>query len=100
MPTSPVVSSAPPRPPKPKPGEDALSAVLGATGPQMQGTELRIIKVLEQSEKPMALDELARKVTLGFLALSELLIDLCRKGIIVLSGPPGSELVTLARDAV
>jgi hypothetical protein len=104
---------APRRSPKLLPGEDALSAVMGSdvdesvnkeerTGrtsdTRKRLAEARILTALEESKAPIPLVDLARTVELGFVLLSELLIDLEQQGICVVQGSPSHEVVFLAPD--
>jgi hypothetical protein len=93
------------------PGEDALSAVLAATADK--GTEKtrqddpaaashaqRILQALKETEGPMSLEVLAGEARLGFLALSQILIEMHRRGVIRLSGSPGHEMISLSSGQV
>lgn len=92
-----------------KPGEpDALSVALGvddekattAESPtELERIEARILGVLGNSEEPVPIDEIARKVRLDFLPLSRGLVDLRRRGAIILRGSPGSEVVSLRSES-
>jgi hypothetical protein len=107
--------AAPPRVPQPRPGEDALSAVLGGTDeedadeverqggtldPQTRLIEARVLTALGESQTPVPLQDLASKVTAGFFQLSKLVVELEKEGVIVLDGSPGHEVVSLAPDYV
>jgi hypothetical protein len=104
---------APRRSPKRLPGEDALSAIMGSdvdetvnkeeqTGRTSDSrkrlAEARILTALEKSKEPIPLVDLAHKVELGFVPLSELLINLQQQGICVVRGSPSHEVVFLAPD--
>ena len=107
-------SSAPPRSPRPKPGEDALSAVLGdheegqaseeqrvdrASRQRRRRIEARILTALEQYGQPVSLEVLGSKVELDYFTLSDHIVDLERQHLINLQGSPGHELVSLAADS-
>jgi hypothetical protein len=95
--------SAPPRRPRnTEAGElDALSVVLGAEREEAlapkpsNSAEASIIEVLKTSDTPLTPVQIARNGQLGFLTLSKGLLDLRRRGIISLNGPPGNEVVSL-----
>jgi DprA/Smf-like nucleotide binding protein involved in DNA uptake len=57
--------------------------------------QARILDALKAAQEPLAIDDLAREVGLGFLQLSELVLDLVRRNEIVVLGPPGKEVLTL-----
>lgn len=96
--------SAPPRPTSKYREDDALSAVL-STGegesPSAAATEswrqleAKCLAVLRNSDEPLTIDDLARELELGFLTLSELLLDMTRRNEIQLQGSPGNEVVSL-----
>lgn len=108
MATRPMGSAAPRRRPRSEAGEtDALSVVLGVRDEKAATTEMpaesqrieaRILGVLGESEEPVPLDEIARKARVDFLSLSSGLLDLRRRGAIILRGSPGSEVVSLRSD--
>jgi hypothetical protein len=100
MPTPLGVSSAPPRPPKPRPGEDALSTVLATSPSEMVDAERRVLEALKGSESPMSIKELCSELMLDFISLSVYLVDLHQKNEIAIAGSPGNERVSIVPKPV
>jgi hypothetical protein len=95
--------SAPPRRPRNTEADelDALSVVLGAERENLfpakasNRTEATIINALQRSGGPLTPVEIARHGQLGFIPLSQGLLDLRQRGVITLGGSPGNEVVSL-----
>ena len=92
---------APPRRPWHEVGKlDALSVVLGvedeAATDSLKEIEVTILGVLSESKKPLSVTDIARETRTEFLPLSKGLVDLRRRGDIIINGPPGSEKVSLS----
>jgi hypothetical protein len=98
---------APPRSSSRSRGDDPLSVVLSDSedeeeSPNATSTEswrqlqAQILTVLRNSKKPITIDTLARKVGVGFLPLSEQVLDLARRNEVILHGSPGKELISLS----
>jgi hypothetical protein len=96
---------APPRSSSRSRGDDPLSVVLSDSeeeSPNTASTEswrqlqAQILAVLRNSKKPLTIDTLARKVGVGFLPLSEQVLDLARRNEVILRGSPGKEVVSLS----
>ena len=80
---------------------DALSVVLGIAEdepPPPHRIEAQILELLADAGKPVPVDKIARELHVDFLSLSPRLLELRRRGTILLEGSPGSELATLATD--
>jgi predicted transcriptional regulator len=85
-------------------GGDALSVFLGiddeaTTTESPTRLEAQILGALAESEKPLSINEIARKTRLDFIPLSKGLVDLRRRGAITLEGSAGSEVVSLSSTA-
>jgi hypothetical protein len=96
---------APPRSSSRSRGDDPLSLVLGDSeeeSPNAASTEsgrqlqAQILDVLRKSKKPLTIDALARKVGVGFLPLSEQVLELTRRNKVIIDGSPGKEVVSLS----
>jgi hypothetical protein len=100
--------SAPPRLASRYRGDDALSVVrsfgeeespsTAAATESRQPLEDQILVALKESERPRTIDDLAGELKLGFLTLSDLLLDLARRNEIQLQGSPGNEVVSLSPE--
>lgn len=98
--------SAPPRRPRNTEADelDALNVVLGAerenanSAEPSNPAEASIVKALEESGGPLTPAEIARDGRLNFRTLSEGLLSLRQRGIIILGGSPGNEVVSLRAD--
>jgi hypothetical protein len=79
---------------------DALSVVLGvddeAVTEPLEQIEATILGVLNRSKTPLSVTDIARETQTGFLPLSKGLLDLRRRGDIIINGSPGSETVSLS----
>jgi hypothetical protein len=100
---------APPRSSSRSRGDDPLSTVLSYDEEESSSTvsadswrehQAEILDVLRTSRKPLTVDALSRKVGLGFLPLSELLLDLARHNEVTLRGSPGKEMVALSHASI
>lgn len=93
--------AAPLRRPRHQVGKpDALSVVLGVddevAAEPLGKIETTILGVLKRSKKPLSVTDIARETQTEFLPLSKGLIDLKRRGDIIINGSPGSEKVSLS----
>jgi hypothetical protein len=77
-----------------------LSVVLGvddeAATEQLKPIEAAILGVLSRFKKPLSVTDIARETQMEFLPLSKGLLDLSRRGDVIINGSPGSEKVSLS----
>ena len=92
---APNPSGAPPLPDRAKPGDDALSVLLGVStkGPDLTSVESSISAVLHEAGEPIALNDLAGRVKVDFLTLSSALVDMENRSMVRVEGPPGCEII-------